>query len=183
MHVECVAGGVAHQFRINLVGCKQRGAPRLFVFLAHRRPHIGDDQVGIPDSDGRIVFDMHPVAVSVEQSFVRLKGWWARNAQFEIELAGRIDIGLAHVVSVAYPADAATCDIATVFEPGLHIREQLAGVKIVGQAVDNGNGGMRGEAFHDIVLVSANHDDVDHGGNHPCAVFNGFASSQLSIVR
>ena len=60
----------------------------------------------------------------------------------KVELPGGVDIGLAHIVAVTDPADALAGDAAAVLDPGLDVRQQLAGVVIVGQAVDDRYAGL-----------------------------------------
>ncbi len=42
---------------------------------------------------------------------------------------------------------------------------------------------MRREPLHDIVPEGADDDDIHHRGDHPGAVFDGFAAAQLCVLR
>ncbi len=123
VHIKGVAGGPAHQFSVHLIGREHPGALELFLFLAHGSPYIRHDQVRALRGNGGVVLDAHPVPVRLQQHAVGLKPGRAGDAQFKIELPGRVDVGLAHIIAVADPAHALAGAVATVLDPGLHVRQ------------------------------------------------------------
>jgi hypothetical protein len=69
-----------------------------------------------------------------------------------------------------------------VFDVGKDVRQNLAGVKFVGQAVDDGHAGMLGKALDFGLLISANHHQINHAADDFGAVFNRLGSAQLAAV-
>ena len=183
MHIECIAGGAAHQLVVHLVAGKRLCPLQLLFFLAHGCPHIGNHQVSAVCSTQRVVFYPDPVGVVRNQAGIGFESGRACYAQFEIKLPGGINIGLTHIVAVTDPAHALASDAAAVFYPGLDVCQQLAGVIVVSQAIDNRNAGAGSEALHDIVTKGSNHYDIDHGGDNPGAVLNRLAPAKLGVLR
>ena len=182
VHVKGVARGPAHQFGIHLVGREQRRSLLLLTLLAHGGPHIGHHQVYPRGRGRRVVLYADPVAVLCQQLAIGFETRWAGDGQLEVELPRRIDIGLAHIIAVPHPAGALALDTAPVFHPGLHIRQQLAGMVVIGQGVDHRYRRMSGETLHDVVPECADHHDVHHGGDHPGAVLNRFPAAKLRVL-
>ncbi len=68
-----------------------------------------------------------------------------------------------------------------MFNIGLHIGQQLAGVVVVGEGVDHRHGRVGREGFHNVMAEGADHDDVHHGRDDPRAILYGLTSAQLGV--
>ena len=52
---------------------------------------------------------------------------------------------------------------------------------IVGEPINDGDGGVLGEALNIAMSEGADHDEVDHGRNDAGAVFDRFAATELGV--
>ena len=182
VHVQRVAGGAAHQLGVDLVAGEYLRPVALLLLLPHGGPDIGYHQVRAGRCLQRFVLDAHPVGVGGQQPGVGLEARRAGDAQLEVELPGGVDIGLAHIVAVSHPADGLAGDGAALLYPGLHIRQQLAGVVLVRQGIDDRYPGLGGKALDDVVAEGADHHDIHHGGDHPRAVLYRLPPPQLGVL-
>ena len=94
-------------------------------------------------------------------------------------LAG-LQPGVGHVVAVANPCNGFALDAAAVFDVGKDVGQNLAGVKLVGQAVDDRHTRMLGKAVDFVLLVGTNHHQVYHAADDLGAVFNRLGAAQLT---
>ena len=92
------------------------------------------------------------------------------------------DERIRHIVAVAHIAELQAFERALVFAHGHQVGEHLAGVRIVGKPVDDGNGAELGEIFHFLLLVSADHDAVQITRKYARGILYRLASSYLKIV-
>jgi hypothetical protein len=69
----------------------------------------------------------------------------------EAQQIGRLQPGVGHVVAVAHPGHHLALDGAAVLDEGEDVGQDLAGVELVGQAVDDGHARVLGKAL-DLVL-------------------------------
>ena len=69
-----------------------------------------------------------------------------------------------------------------MFFGGEEVGHGLAGVRIVGKAVDDGDGGVGGEFLEFAVFEDACHDAVDHAGEDTGDIGDGLAGSQANLV-
>ena len=61
------------------------------------------------------------------------------------------------------------------------VGENLAGVVFVGEAVDDRDARVRGEALDDRLLEGADHHDVDHARDDPRNVLDRLASRKVRV--
>ena len=121
VHHQGIRSCRGQQSRVHLESGEIRKPLGLFLFLPHARPHVGDDQIGIADSFGRILKQLDPRAARGYQLPVGLVPGRARDAQREIESLGCLDKGIAHIVAIAHPHDRAPGDVATMLDIGLNV--------------------------------------------------------------
>ena len=69
-----------------------------------------------------------------------------------------------------------------MLEEGLHVGQQLAGVQVIGQAVDHRDAGVACELGQGAVGEGADHHGVEHARHDDGAIANGFAAAQLGIA-
>ena len=80
----------------------------------------------------------------------------------KIEDFCRLQPGVAHVVRIAYPRDCLALYAAALFDVGVDVGQNLAGVIFVGQPVDHRYARIRGKAFDDGLLEGAYHHQIRH---------------------
>ena len=139
--------------------------------------------MGTLDGLGRRIHDLDPVAGLGQQFGAGLVTHRAGNAQLEVELHGGLDVGIAHVVAVTDPGHGLAGNAAALLDKGLHVGQQLAGMRVVRQGVDDGDFGIAGKLLQAGVRKGADHDDVQHAGHDSRGIGQWFATSQLGIAR
>ena len=125
----------------------------------------------------------NPLASLIKECLIWLVALGARDTQVEIKLDRGLDECVAHIVAIADPGDGLALDAAAMLQVGLHVSQQLAGMQVIAQAVDNRYPGILSEGFKVLVGKGADHHGVAHAGQHPGAVFNRFSATQLGITR
>ena len=63
------------------------------------------------------------------------------------------------------------------------VGQDLAGMELVGQAVDHRHSRVRGKALDLVLAVGADHHQVDHAADHPRAVLDRLGAAQLAVAR
>ena len=94
----------------------------------------------------------------------------------------RLQPRIADVVRVADPRDRPAGDVAAMLHVRVDVREDLARVVFVGEAVDHRHPRVFSEAFDDGLLERADHHDVDHARDHPRDVLDRLAARQLRVA-
>ncbi|MNM83949.1 hypothetical protein D3C81_960210 [compost metagenome] len=70
-----------------------------------------------------------------------------------------------------------------MFEEGLHVGQQLARVRLVGQRVDHRHTRVGGEFGQGAVGVGTDHHHVEHARQHDGTVADRLATAQLGVAR
>jgi hypothetical protein len=83
----------------------------------------------------------------------------------EAQQIGGLQPGVGHVVAVAHPGHHLASDGAAVLDEGEDVGQDLAGVELVGQAVDDGHARVRGKALDLVLLEGADHHQVGHAAD------------------
>ena len=104
------------------------------------------------------------------------------DADLEVEERRGLQPRVAHVVGVADPRDGATGDRAAMLDVRVDVREDLAGVVLVGETVDHRDARVCGEALDDRLLERADHHDVDHPRDHARDVLDRLAARELRVA-
>ena len=117
-----------------------------------------------------------------QQSRRRLVAFRACDIEAKVEQHCRIDPRLADIVAITHPRDCFAFDRAAMLNKGLDIRQQLAGVVVVRQAIDDRDLRIFREAHNLIMAKRPNHHHIDHTGDHSRRVFHRLAATQLRIV-
>ena len=65
---------------------------------------------------------------------------------------------------------------------GEKVCEYLAGMTVVGKAVDDGKTGVFRKFFNVGLFESTDHDTVEISAENTCGIFDGFTSAELKIV-
>ena len=89
---------------------------------------------------------------------------------------------IGHVVAVADVAHIQPLNAPLVLAHGLQIRQHLAGVAEVRQAVDNRDAAHARQRFHFFLRKGANHDAVQIAAQDARSVLHRFAAANLQIA-
>ncbi len=184
VHEDRVVRGLFHERLVDRVGPEQLLAPR-GVLLPHRHPGVGDDAVGPAHRLDRIVGELDVGALAfrpLQHRILRVELRRAGERQVELQSRCRMDPRGSDVVAIAGPRDLAPLDRALGLLEGHDVGDDLAGVRLVREPVDDGHGRVRGELQQRFVLVGADHDRVDVARKHLRSVGNGFAPPDLQVV-
>ena len=91
-------------------------------------------------------------------------------------------VGLAHVAgAVAEKGEGLARQIATVFANREQVGEQLAGVEVVAERVDDGHRGAERHFFEPGLAVGAPDDRGDLAFEHAGSVGGGFLAAELAV--
>ena len=133
----------------------------------------------------RIAHQMHAPALSLrprKQPRVRRDLRRTGDAQFEAEAHGRVDPRRAHVVARTRPHHRLAGDRSAMLLEGHNVGHQLAGMRLVGEPVDDGNRRRFRQLDQALMPLRAQHDRVDITRQHARGVADGFAVPELQIA-
>ena len=111
----------------------------VFRFVAHAGPHICRDQVCT--FTGLMGVFEKPRAVSASNAH---HGWVnfvaTGRAQVNLEAlqVGSLQPSIGHVVAITHPRDRFALNRAAMLNVGKDVRQNLAGMEFIGQAIDDG---------------------------------------------
>jgi hypothetical protein len=106
-----------------------------------------------------------------------------RQPQREAEARGGLDEALRNVVAVAGPGDDLAGDRAAMLLESHHVGHDLAGMRDIGQAVDDGHRRVLGQLADLTDVVGAQHDRVDVARQHAGGVLGRLAAAHLHVLR
>ncbi len=87
--------------------------------------------------------------------------------------------GREHIVGSAHPSDRAAFDGPQLLLERHDVRHHLAGMRKLGEAVDDGDGRVVRKLAHHFVVEQADHHGVDIARDHARRVRDGFLARQL----
>ena len=178
---------------IDLVARHERGASLgYFRFLAHPPPQVGVDEIGLAHGRDRVFADRQ--AAAGEQAVLpadRLPG-------FRRLVTRRCHVGEVHAHAGAHHqqrgadvggvADEDHAQVRQflvrqlVLEHGEDVAHDLGRVVVVGQAVDDRHGGVRGQVEQGLVTQGSRLDGVDHAADDLRGVLDVFALAQVDFA-
>ena len=85
-------------------------------------------------------------------------------------------------MSVADKAQLQAAQAALVLPDGHQVRQHLAGMAIIRQAVDHGNGAVSSQVLHLLLGKGTDHNAVQIPGQHPGGILHRFSPADLQIV-
>src|SRR6266545_710084 len=184
MHEKRVLLRGFHHLRVHLPVLEVALALLVLRLEAHAGPDVGGDQVR-PARGLERIGEAFVVVVVVDAGALGLDlvAGRRRDVQVEIEHRSRLQPGVADVVRVPDPRDGFPLDGAAVLDVGVDVGEHLAGVVLVGEAVDHRHAGVRGETLDDLLLEGADHDEVAHARDHLPRVLDRLAPPELGVAR
>ena len=184
-----VRRGGFQQGAVDLVGLEDGEAFGFFGFLAHADPGIGVDDVGAAlTASQRVVTGVGEIEVgnlahdAVDEFGLELVTRGGGDAESYAEAGAGDHQGAGDVVAIADVGEGEAGEFAEVFVNGHEVGHGLAGVGVIGEAVDDGDFGVGGEVFEFLVFEDTGHDGVDHAGENPRDIRNGFAGAQADFA-
>ena len=121
VHKKRIRFCLLHELAVDLVVSERFFTGLLFLLLAHARPDVRYHKVAVFGSFHRVSNNNGIISATCQYIFVRIVALGACDVQFKAKLDRCIDIGMAHIVSIAYPSDRFPFDTATVFDKSEHI--------------------------------------------------------------
>src|SRR5215211_3818812 len=181
-----VVGGKAHEFFVHLVGSEPVFSLLCLVLLAHAGPHVGVDDpragcgflgiFGQGRGGTKFFGQLHHVRIwSVP--------FKVGDGQFRSGQAAADSEGVGDVVAVADVGDPDAFQPSELFAHREEIREGLAGMMLIGEAIYDGCLGGVGELLDLLVVEGADHDGVYVAGEDAAGVRGGLALAHLYLLR
>lgn len=197
VHDQCVRFGGLRDARVDLVWGEDAEAFFAFLLLAHRNPCVRVEKIGtlrgvtrIFEADGSALF------CACEHAGGGLKRFGRGEADVESQFGCGKNPGLRDVAGgiaeedcgfareqVTDPSRCFLLAAEKVFGPRHEIGENLAGMFVVGEGVDDGNGADSGERFHLALRVGADDDAMEIAGEDARGVLDAFPASELDVMH
>src|SRR6185436_9099509 len=152
-------------------------------FEANAGPYIGGHQIGSTGSCHRILEFLVMIG-AVEPGPFRLDfvSWWRGNMHVEVQNFGSLQPRVADIIRVPDPRHCLTANRSALLDLGVDVGQNLAGMILVGQAVDHRHARMCGKTLDDFLLESADHHHVAHARNDLGCIFHRFPAAELGIA-
>ena len=181
----CAGIGGGHHRVVDLESGKRLTAELRFPFLTHRGPDIGADDIGAGGhlenvgGDGEIL----PVGFGeIEDKGVGTVVVRAGDGNLHPDGQAADDVGVCHVVAVPDVAELVSLEAALVLTDGHEVGENLAGMAVVGQAVDDRNGAVFRQVLDLLLGKGADHNAVQVAGEDAGGVLHRFAAADLKVA-
>lgn len=150
----------------------------------HRHPCISDDAVDPFDRLFRVARETYLAAIPlrpVDELLARFAAFRHRDVQVEAEARGGFQQRMQHVVAVAAPGEGLARHRPAMFLEGHYVGHELAGMGVVGQAVDDRDRRVLGQFEQPVVRGGADHDGVDIARQHLGRVGDGLGAAELHL--
>jgi hypothetical protein len=114
--------------------------------------------------------------------FHQLRSRGRAHVHLEAQQLRSLQPGVGHVVAVAHPGHGLASDGAAVLDVGEDVGQDLAGVELVGQAVDDGHARVLRKALDLGLLEGADHHQVHHAADDAGAVLDRLGAAELAVA-
>src|SRR2546426_507834 len=190
VHDDRVLLRVVKELRVDLVRLEHLLALLLLFFLAHRDPNVGVHDIGPLHGGNGIIDDVNLGSAVLrdaprrhEDFGVRLVTAGTGRGHVHADNCGAEEKRIAYVVAVPDVDEFQPLERAPVLQDREEIRDDLAGVFLVIEAVDHRHTRIPGE-FEDVLSAERPiHDAVHIAAQHPRGVGDRLAPSDLQVVR
>src|SRR5215211_5428748 len=183
-----VRGGGHHRVGGQLVGLEDQRPLAVLQLLAHGRPHVGVEHVGVLGRGGRVVGQLDAAAGGggdlggpADHLGDGLVAEGGGHGHVHAHLGPGEQQAVGHVVAVAEVAKADAGEVAPALADGLEVGQSLAGVGVVGEGVDHRDGAAPGQALQALLGEGAQHDGVDIARQDGRGVLEGLAPAELEL--
>ncbi|OEI70208.1 Uncharacterized protein Cus16_0834 [Curtobacterium sp. ER1/6] len=191
VHEDRVVRRVAHQLVVHAVAGEGVEPRLLLVLLAHRHPRVGDDDVRSGDRRDRVGHDEDRAArlggttLGVDDDpAVRAERRRSGHAHVHARRRAGEQVGVRHVAgTVADEGDGLPGQGPAVLADGEQVGEELAGMEVVGQRVDDGDPCAGGHLLEPGLRVGAPDDRRHHALEHAGGVGRGLLAAELAVRR
>ena len=189
VHEERVICRQVHELSVHLEALEFGKALVVFCLVTHRGPGVGNDHVGTGDGLERIVEQLDRGAGHRRDllAFGHDDGVGCVNggeAQLHVHARqhAHFEIGVRHVVAVTHVGDREPGERTLVLANRQGVSETLAGMKLVGERVDDGDARPTGDFLDLFLLEGAQHDGIHESLEHECRVLDGLATAERRMV-
>ena len=181
--------GLRQQCRIHRVApkCLQPQPP--FRLVPHTGPHIGINQIGVPDGGRRGAQCLHrrptaaPFPCPFQSGGVQFVARRGGNAEIHPHRRQCQSQAARHIVAIADVSQLAPRQIALIFGDGRQIGHCLAGMFPIGQGIDHRHGGIFGQFQQAAVVIDPGHNAVPIAGQHPGHIGHRLPDAQAHLLR
>src|SRR5215217_2750291 len=183
-----VRGGGHHRVGGQRVGLEDQGPLAVLHLLAHRRPDVGVEHVGVLGGGGRVVGQLDAAAGGggdlggppdhLGDGLVAERGG---HGHVHAHLGPGEQQAVGDVVAVAQVGEADALEPALALADGLEVGQGLAGVGVVGEGVDHRDGPAPGQPLQALLGEGAQHDGVHVAGQDGRGVLQGLAPAELEL--
>lgn len=180
-------GGGVEEGVVDLEAFEGFDASRFFVFLSHGDEGVGVDGVGVFDGGGGIVGGDDFGVWAEVCDLLNGKGvdgevGWGGDGESHGEFGAESCEAERHVVAIADEGKFAAGEVlAELVLQGECVGECLAGVRGVGECVDDGDGCVLCHLDEFFMLEDARHDAVDHAVEYASDIGDGFACAESNF--
>src|SRR5712664_3295913 len=179
--------GRVHKLFVDLIWSENFDSGRPLVFLAHRSPDVGVDGGGAVEG-GDVVGDQHlartrpDFARALEDLVRRFVARRGDHSEPETKQGCGFDEGGGDVIAVADINDALVAERAGRLLEGHEVRQDLTGMRAIGEAVDDRYLGVGRELDQVRVAAHAGDDPVDVAVQDTGRVVDRFAPTELDVL-
>ena len=170
---------------IDLEACKSLASFDCFAFLTHRSPDVGFENVCIGCHLFDIVADAEVASVLLSKCHdvrMRVITFRACNRDFHTNSQCADDQRVCHIVAVADVAEIQAVECTLIFTDGHQVSQNLTGMCIVGQAVDNRDAAETSQIFDFLLFKGTDHNTVEVTGEYAGSILNRFAAADLQVT-
>lgn len=182
--------GQRQKSRVELKRPKRLHSVQPVVFLAHRRPGVGDQNVGA--GGGRVGVGGHSHRGAGILGAALGRGPHRRVGQEALgSRDGDVDTRgdpaeqqrVGHVVgAVAEVGQPQAAQRPLAFGDGLQVGQHLTRMELIGERVDHGHRRDRRHGVQPLLAEGSPDDGIDVAGQHLCGVLQGFVAAQLGAA-
>ena len=186
VHEDGGGGCEGHEAFVYLVVCEGGFAAFGVFFLSHAGPDVGVDDVGSADSQfgiGGAADLMIGVAAGEQLQELGCEEEVCGTGECHGHAGHGGGNGERHsdVVAIADEDEVLLAGWSEDFADGEQVGEGLTGVAFVGEAIDDGAGGVFGDVFDELLGEGAHGDEVGEGADDACDIGDAFATIETGF--
>ncbi len=188
VHHDDVGLGLSDQGGVDLIRNEILQASLGSLLLPHAHPDVGVDHVGPAHGSGGIAPQLDFASALGRKSLAqihhvvtKLVPLWRGQGHIHAHLGRGEQQRGGHVVAVAHVGQLHILQLPPFLPDGEEVRQSLARVVVIGQAVDDRHPRISGQFLDVAVGEHPRHDAVHVAGQHPGHVWHALPRSQLDL--